>query len=1180
MANFFDQYDAPKQDKGILTEIGEAALAIPRGVEAAVQDTYNLVDYAAGGVLPDYDQRLLGESEDAGDKIIEGISNFATAFIPISGGLSLLGKSTKVGRMLGFGAKSGFAFWGKQAVAGALTDLVAYSGQESKLSDLIQDFPALANPVTAFLASDPNDSEAEGRLKNVLEGFILGTAVDVAMAGFKGLKTLKNLPADATEEQAVEALKKAGVGNLPKEPTLPKVEVDTGDLGFKPAPPPRAAAVETTGVTKYDKSLEALGFDPRKGQELLERIKARKGQENLVNPRDFTADELVDAMLEGNALNLAHFRTSEDVGTFMRAIDDISEKFFEDGILTEPRTWDEDAARAMADAQDSLAVADPADFLAVLAQRTTDASNDFAKAAREARKIQFQMQFAARAVYDNAVKPLLEAGGEDAVKGAQLVQQISVYQSIQAAARGVRSETGRLLNFYKFDIPDLTLNPEAAKEILSGAGGADAVKEMATKLAAAFGEGGAAGTARMSKLLEPKLGRKILNAGVEYWMNAILSGPKTAVVNGMSGAMMTVYRPLELMLGSKVSQLLGQGSGAEVREAALEMAGMWQSIGEAAHWAKVAFKNGKPILNKRGIIDTPESARGAIAALGKEGHVSGHVFNALGAVVNVPGRVLQSTDEFFKQLNYRGVARRHLLQQAQAQGFNPQETAEFMVREMDKLIFEGQAFSQEALFRRGLRTAEVEGITNPAAKTLRAAEFSKKFYDEIGGDSFTSISKQALGVAEDVTFTRPLEAGSLSARYQAAVNEVPMMRFLTPFIRTPVNIAQAGLQRFDAISAIRILNAKSFSKNGLKSLEGSKTRLIQDALSGSARQRAEAMGRLTAGLGFAFTGLALATNNQLTGRGPRDAEQRQILLDDGWLPYSLKVGGKYIQYGRLEPFSVMLGLVADLSEYGKHSTSEDQSFLETALFGISVALANNLANKTYLTGVRNFLDAAQDPERNMARFFERYAASLVPNIAGQAPVDESTREVRGLLDAMMAKTPGLSDNLAPRRNILGEPVKKIRAAGSDVAGVLDWFVPLAMSDVSDDLIYNELRELKHGFTPPRHVRGGVDLVEFSKNGQDAYDRWGELQGTTTIGGKTLRQTLRQVIQSPSYQRLPIEGTLEVDSPRIARLKSIISRYQAAAFRQVLQEYPEVRERYTEVARTKSALRKGISPALL
>lgn len=71
-----------------------------------------------------------------------------------------------------------------------LADFFGFDGSEKRMSDMIQEVPALKNPVTEYLASDPEDSRAVGRFKNAVEGLGL---VGATGAIFNGVRFLKNL---------------------------------------------------------------------------------------------------------------------------------------------------------------------------------------------------------------------------------------------------------------------------------------------------------------------------------------------------------------------------------------------------------------------------------------------------------------------------------------------------------------------------------------------------------------------------------------------------------------------------------------------------------------------------------------------------------------------------------------------------------------------------------------------------------------------------------------------------------------------------------------------------------------------------------------------------------------------------------------------------------------------------
>ena len=67
--------------------------------------------------------------------------------------------------------------------AGAVTDFVAFEADDPFLSGLIQDTPALQNPITEFLAADEKDPAAMNRLRHAVEGLGLGLAFPKIIEG-------------------------------------------------------------------------------------------------------------------------------------------------------------------------------------------------------------------------------------------------------------------------------------------------------------------------------------------------------------------------------------------------------------------------------------------------------------------------------------------------------------------------------------------------------------------------------------------------------------------------------------------------------------------------------------------------------------------------------------------------------------------------------------------------------------------------------------------------------------------------------------------------------------------------------------------------------------------------------------------------------------------------------------
>ena len=78
-------------------------------------------------------------------------------------------------------------------IGGAIVDFSVWDPHEDRLSNMVQSVPGLANPLTEFLAADEMDSELLGRMKQTLEGFGMGFAVDGILGGFKGLWAAKRV---------------------------------------------------------------------------------------------------------------------------------------------------------------------------------------------------------------------------------------------------------------------------------------------------------------------------------------------------------------------------------------------------------------------------------------------------------------------------------------------------------------------------------------------------------------------------------------------------------------------------------------------------------------------------------------------------------------------------------------------------------------------------------------------------------------------------------------------------------------------------------------------------------------------------------------------------------------------------------------------------------------------------
>jgi hypothetical protein len=231
-----------------------------------------------------------------------------------------------------------------------------------------------------------------------------------------------------------------------------------------------------------------------------------------------------------------------------------------------------------------------------------------------------------------------------------------------------------------------------------------------------------------------------------------------------------------------------------------------------------------------------------------------------------------------------------------------------------------------------------------------------------------------------------------------------LVRFFFPFVKTPINVAKYGLERTGPLNLVSI---------ALKASRG-------EGFAGGALS--DELAKVAVGTGFAGVVAAYALDGKISGGGPVDANQRRALLATGWQPYSVKIGEKWYSFGRLEPFGTALGTVADAVELSDAAKTEELKQLSAKA---ALGFAKNITSKTFLQGMSNLIDALQDPARSGESFIGQTLGSFVPGGVAQATraADETMRETRGILETIRARIPGQREELFPKRDVRGEPIK-------------------------------------------------------------------------------------------------------------------------------------------------------------
>jgi hypothetical protein len=971
-------------------------------------------------------------------------------------------------------------------VGGAVADLTVFDPNEGRLSDMLIEFdsPVLNNAVTQYLATDKNDGEMEGRLKNVLEGMALGgitESIFYGIKGFKQMKKTKDLDKRADlQKRTDQIIKDAQKGKKTKR--LRKLALEDND------------AINTKEALKViTKSKETAKKD------------AELWIKKILNTKSLTSGEQV-------------LRTIDNIVD--NGFDDITKEFLENDVLAN------DVALELAE----IAGRDQKEVLKAITKegvRSKDAT------VRMLTNKMFLQQLGQD--YIDISKKYLDEFGEN-------VDNWSKESKEEMALRGkVIQETTYAL---KEQIRSAARVTQAGRIKVTRSGGKILEVEDIAKNIKNFNANPAV-LAKKIKDMKPKdaideisktKSQKFIEVFNSLYINSLLSGTYTHAVNFLSNSYELLLKPAEQIAGGIVTANI-----RSIRTGASQYFGMMFTIGDTFNAVRIAFKQGDAVLDPLArtqdnlrIINGKAVRPISGSNLGFDGR-AGTWIDRLGLISELPTRLLMSSDELFKQLNYRGRLFANAIDNTLELG-------------LDVSSKEGKA-NIDRIFKEGF---DKNGMANVKDNPIAA---------------------ESLQQARVATFTNSLEDGRLlniGGSWQKFLRNSPYLRFLTPFVRTPTNLWRQFETRIPVY--------------------GSFTKPMRDLWrTGDRRARAEVLGRQVFGISAALYAFHLTQSSvkdkngniypKITGNGPKDFNIKKTWMNNGWQPYSIaevKDDGTitYKQYNRMDPRFYLFGIAADINENNLSINDEDK---ENMFAVMALSAMRSAINKSYVRGLSDAFELAQrtTPE-NLEKYIGRQFANAIPyqaligqGIPGITEYDSDMLEARSFVDEIIKKTPLITktDYLEPRRDILtGEPiVRNPNAVYFNPEGAISFLSftqgPILVgkeSQLKDDPVVLEIARLKVPLSEPRKIIDKVELLDYKIDGQSAYGYWTERVGKTKIRGLTLKEKLATTFESLSYKRQQ-DGNLDFDGNKKRIIQRIFEVYKKQAFGDVLEKYEQLNE---------------------
>jgi N12 class adenine-specific DNA methylase len=474
----------------------------------------------------------------------------------------------------------------------------------------------------------------------------------------------------------------------------------------------------------------------------------------------------------------------------------------------------------------------------------------------------------------------------------------------------------------------------------------------------------------------------------EFWINSILSGPQTQFVNILGNGFnalweFTVQRTVE----AGINTVVRDNDSATFRELVHLWRGAIPGIAKGFAAAVKAFSTEHDFF-----LSDKLNAQMEFEDYDKLGEYKAAIPGKTGRVIRLPGRVLMFFDAFFKTLTSQMEVAAYAYRFGKAQNLKGKQLEKFITAEINT---PGSASWQRAV----------------------ASAMELTFQTELPQDGLG-------GVVNKISRARKMQSTTVGGQ----LGELFLAMNL-PFIKTPYNIFRIGLRK----SPLGLVNVGAHIASGLYSLrkgrpfvEGySKAMMVRDLA-----EQLIAWSTLAVVMGMVegdaddeekFILISGSRPFGLSTKGERELLERKIGGS-----YQIRIGGRngiYLNYGRIEPFAVMLGTIVDAVRTVKTKRATE---LLPALVGNLVAQSTE---KTFLSGITNLaetLDRAQTEPGEVGKFWvKRFLTGFVPNIIKQ-PLrnwDQYKRDTRfENLEYMLLP---YSELATKAHNIYGQEIEKL-----------------------------------------------------------------------------------------------------------------------------------------------------------
>ena len=977
----------------------------------------------------------------------------------------------------------------KTAAKGGVIDFITGDGTDERLADVLVDNDVFRNSFTEYLAGDENDTALEGRFKNVLEGYLTGVALDTAIIAYKGLKKGYKASVKGSLEGSLAAKKEAAEAVEKLKAQKAATEAAESGKGKKGKKALQGATTETLTPPAKDPNAPVTSLEEAKAKLGADWAKAGEPTSKAIaleNKKALKAKNM-------DYLNTAHYtegakatleNMQEGIGTAMYPRHMNMRVFSNKAVdYIFSNRLDEVFDKGKLLTEGALKDIDPRIANTVQANWLNAYAPDFLRKATQQ----------------------AEDGLPDATKNIRTVLEdvfdvaLDLKMSLREAAQIVKSAD--TVRFFKKG--EKYIDTRAVRESLNP-----------RKVKLPPEEALALSKKYMKDKTDEEI-RDIANSVIR-----VIENGDTKEVLKIAAGVAEDPKATALALGLDV---------ATVRDTVLKVryASMLSSI-------KTQIRNVAGNTAKIPLMVFEEGVKGAAlgfqAASGQG--VGRRIVGALSGskaglyymqgIFKAQGHAWQT---FWSAMKYAEPLTRvsEYNQLTKIKG-----NKEWWAASLRLLAASDEYFASLAGTAKAYETAMLElrasGILKGTSPELRE-KITKEWLSDAMDNVFLPVTmsdgtvvkhgslatKEALDAADEATFQQQLDF--VNQTLSNTVQNSIALKILMPFYKTTVNIFK-----------------DAFITRGI----GLPKEMLEAFGSKDPERIATAVSHLTSACFLWSMAYELVQSGKITGQEQGTKLQASVKLANGIQPNSyIDNDGRYWSLNLLEPYGSMVGFLATAAEIADREGAELFSMDGTDI--LFEGLMQTVVDKTFVKGLADVLLSIQ--RGNTGKALSQIPISFIPSILrdlGQM-TDPIKRAAPDFYSKAWSRTP-FKDDLAPKIDWLtGMPEEYSHGGG--IGAFLD---AANISQEKFDAVFYELSRLS-GSDMPSDTISGTKLDPYQ------YADYCRTIGTITINGKTLYQTLEEIINSDAYQNdvvnSPDPTPYSLDEDRQSRLNKVIQAFK-------------------------------------